>query len=94
MIVLLLPCRFWTDDSLVLDQLTGVSYSGSGFFAHQAEHFWNGRRWGHVDGVRFDLILRPAEVFVLFLGLFRLFKELKCGESFWPCRPLLPFTLV
>ena len=25
-----------------------------GFFAHQAEHFWRGRRWGHVDGVRID----------------------------------------
>ena len=24
------------------------------FFAHQAEHSWSGRRWGHVDGVRFD----------------------------------------
>ena len=30
----------WTDGSLVLDRLTGVSSSGSGFFAHQAEHFW------------------------------------------------------
>ena len=34
----------WTDGSLVLDHLTGVSFSGSGFFAHQAEHFWRGRR--------------------------------------------------
>ena len=25
-----------------------------GFFAHQAEHFWGHRRWGHVDGVRLD----------------------------------------
>ena len=44
----------WTDGSLVLDHLTGVSSSGSGFFAHQAEHFWRNRRWGHVDGVRVD----------------------------------------
>ena len=44
----------WTDGSLFLDQLTGVSSSGSGFFAHQAEHFWIDRRWGHVDGVRFN----------------------------------------
>ena len=44
----------WTDGSLVLDRLTGVSSSGSGFFAHQAEHFWGRRRWGHVDGVRID----------------------------------------
>ena len=45
----------WTDGSLVLDRLTGVSSSGSGFFAHQAERFWRGCRWGHVDGVYPDL---------------------------------------
>ena len=45
----------WTDGSLVLDRLTGVSSSGSGFFAHQAEHFWCSRWWGHVDGIRPDL---------------------------------------
>ena len=44
----------WTDGSLVLDRLTGVSSEGSGFFAHQFEHFWRGRRWGHVDDVRID----------------------------------------
>ena len=44
----------WTDGSLVLDHLTGVSSSGSGFFAHQREHFWRGHRWGHVDHVRLD----------------------------------------
>ena len=42
----------WTDGSLVLDRLTGVSSSGSGFFCSPAEHFWSGRRWCHVDGVR------------------------------------------
>ena len=42
----------WTDGSLVLDQVTGVSSSGAGFFAHQSENSWSGRRWGHVDGVR------------------------------------------
>ena len=45
----------WTDGCLVLDRLTGVSSSGSGFFAHQAERFWRGCRWGHVDGVYPDL---------------------------------------
>ena len=44
----------WTDGSLVLDRLAGVSSSGSAFFAHQSEHFWGGRRWGHVDSIRFD----------------------------------------
>ena len=54
MIVLLL-LDVWTDGSLVLDHLTGVSSSGWGFFAHQAERFWDGRRWGHVDGILPDL---------------------------------------
>ena len=45
----------WTDGSLVLDRLTGVSSSGYGFFAHQADRFRRGCRWGHVDGVHSDL---------------------------------------
>ena len=40
------------------------------------------------------LVLRPVGGFDRFLGLFNLFKWLKCGESFWPCRLLVPFTLV
>ena len=42
----------WTDGSLVLDQVTGVSSSGAGFFARQAGDCWGHRRWGHVDGLR------------------------------------------
>ena len=44
----------WTDGSLILDRVTGVSSSGSGFFAHQDQRFWRGCRWSrsHVDGVR------------------------------------------
>ena len=42
----------WSDGSLVLDQVTGVSFSGAGFFAHQSVDFWSDRRWGHVDHVR------------------------------------------
>ena len=45
----------WTDGSLVLDQVSGVSSSGSGFFAQQDERFWRGCRWGHVDGVHPNL---------------------------------------
>ena len=44
----------WTDGSLVLDQVTGVSSSGAGFFAHQSEDCWSGCRRGHVDHVRLD----------------------------------------
>ena len=46
--------KVWTDGGLVLDQVTGVSSSGAGFFAHQSEDCWCGRRWGHVDHVRPD----------------------------------------
>ena len=42
----------WSDGSLVLDSVTGVSSSGAGFFAHQSEHCWSSRWWGHVVGVR------------------------------------------
>ena len=47
----------WTDGSLVLDRVAGVSSSGAGFFAHQSEHFWRGRRWCHVDDVRIDPVV-------------------------------------
>ena len=42
----------WTDGSLVLDEVTGVSSSGSGFFAHQPGTCWSARWWGDVDHVR------------------------------------------
>ena len=42
----------WSDGSLVLDQVTGVSSSGAGFFARQAGDCWDNRLWGHVDGLR------------------------------------------
>ena len=45
----------WTDGSLILDRVTGVSSYGSGFFAHQDQRFWRGCRWGPVDGVHPDL---------------------------------------
>ena len=42
----------WTDGSLVLDRITGVSSSGAGFFARYSEDCWGRRLWGHVDRVR------------------------------------------
>ena len=71
---------------IVLDRVTGVSSSGAGFFAHQSEDCWGGRRWGHVDCVlvqkeKFGLV----EVSVLFLGLSSLFRELRVGCHFWLC---------
>ena len=72
----------WTDGSLVLDRLTGVSSSGSGFLLIKLSIFG-----GIVSGVMlmvFALILtlRVVEVFVRFLGLFNLFRGLKCGCYF------------
>ena len=77
----------WTEGSLVLDHLTGVSSSGSNL---------NISVVGGVMLMVFFLILsgRPVEVFVRFLGHFNLFRELRCGGLFWPCRPLVLFTLV
>ena len=72
----------WTDGSLILDQVTGVSSSGSGFFAHQDPRFWRGCRWGHVDDVHTDLGQVFVGVSLQFLDHFRLFKGLKCGVLF------------
>ena len=38
----------WSDGSLVLDSVTGVSAAFAGLFAHQSELCWSDRRWGHV----------------------------------------------
>ena len=42
----------WSDGSLVLDRSLVFLQLVPGFFAHQSENFWSGRRWGHVDRVR------------------------------------------
>ena len=34
----------WSDGSLVVDQVTGVSSSGAGFFSHQSDRYWRDRR--------------------------------------------------
>ena len=47
--------KVWSDGSLVLDSVTGVSAAGAGLFAHQSEHCWSSRRWGHVDRVLLDM---------------------------------------
>ena len=73
----------WTDGSLVLDRVTGVSSSGAEFFLLISLSLA-----GIIDGgvtlVRFAqwVIFRLVGVFVLFLGLFNLFKGLRCGVLF------------
>ena len=44
----------WSDSSLVLDSVTGVSAAGAGMFAHQCDRCWSDRGWGHVDRVQLD----------------------------------------
>ena len=58
----------WTDGSLVLDQVTGVSATGAGFFAHQSEHCWSSRRWSHVDHVQLDHAVQSSRGFVAVPG--------------------------
>ena len=41
----------WTDGSLVLDDVSGASSSGSGFYAHFPGQDWKSRRWGHLDDI-------------------------------------------
>ena len=54
----------WSDGSLVLDSVTGVSAAGAGLFAHQSEHCWSDRRWGHFDRVQLDRVPRYCRGFV------------------------------
>ena len=78
----------WSDGSLVLDRVTGVSSS----------LLTSLRTAGLVVGgvmlILFALrvTFSPVEVSVLFLGLFSLLRELRCGVSYWLCKPLVPFT--
>ena len=44
----------WTDGSLVQDQVSGASSSGSGFYAHLPSVYWDRRRCGHMDEIRSD----------------------------------------
>ena len=82
----------WTDGSHVLDQLTGVSSSGAGFFAHRSENCWSDRSWGHVDSVRANDGVPSCRGFCSVRGPSSLFKELRCGVSLWLCSHLMLCT--
>ena len=58
----------WSDGSLVLDRVTGVSSSGAGFFAHQPVSCWDHRYWDHVDPVRPVGDLQCCQGFCAFPG--------------------------
>ena len=44
--------KVWSDGSMVLDSVTGVSAAGAGMITHQSELCWRDRRWCHVDRVQ------------------------------------------
>ena len=84
----------WSDGSLVLDQVTGVSSSGAGCLHVRLVN--SGVIGGGVMLTVFGrLVLSSAVgVFVRFLGLFNLFRGLSCGVSFLLCSLLELFILV
>ena len=61
-----------TDGSLVLDQVTGISASGAGFFSYYPEDCWRGNRC--PDGVQ-----RSRRGFS---SLYSPFSALRCGVLF------------
>ena len=54
----------WSDGSLVMDSVTGVSAAGAGIFAHCPETCWGDRRWSHVDRVQSVGIDHSCRAFV------------------------------
>ena len=69
-----------TDGSCVLDEVSGASFSGSGFYSHFSGQVWRSRRWGHLDDSGPVVCLNLVWVFALCLVLFRLFRELSFGS--------------
>ena len=81
----------WTDGSLILDKVAGISSSGAGFFADHSATFFGCSYLG-AGLIVFDplVISLPVEVSALFLVLISVFKELRCGcylgfAVFWCC---------
>ena len=53
----------WSDGSLVLDSVTGVSAAGAGFFSHSPEDCCRGSSWGHIDDTSLDGVQRSCRGF-------------------------------
>ena len=71
----------WTDGRLALDEVTHISSSGLGFFAHQLGLCWSARWWILTILVLMVVKGSLAVVSVRFLGLYRPSRELSFGES-------------
>ena len=53
----------WTDGSLVLDRVTGISASGAGFFSYSPGDCWRGSQWEHIDDICLDGVRRSCRGF-------------------------------
>ena len=60
--------KIWSDGSMVLDSVTGVSAASAVMFAHQSEFCWSNRRWDHVDCVHSVGVSHSCRAFVSVLG--------------------------
>ena len=58
----------WSDGSLVLDSVTGVSAAGAGIFAHQSDLCLSDRRWDHDDRVQTNDVSHSCRGFVSVSG--------------------------
>ena len=72
----------WSDGSMVLDSVTGVSAAGAGMFAHQSEFCWRDRRWGHVDRVQSIGVGHSCRAFVFVPGPLQTVQRAELWGSF------------
>ena len=48
-LILLTGPFVWSDDSPVVDKVSGVGVAGAGVYAHVSGTSWFDRRWAHLD---------------------------------------------
>ena len=82
----------WTDGSLILDKVAGISSSGAVSLPIILPLFGVFVPGGRLIFFTLLIISRLVEVSALFLGLISLSRGLRCGESFWLCSLLVLFT--
>ena len=81
----------WSDGSLVLDSVTGISAAGAGSIAHQSEHCWSDRRWGHFERIALDRVPYSCRVFVSVPGPLQTVQRAELRGSFLLFSLLMPF---
>ena len=64
------------------------------FFAHQAEHFWSSRRWGHVDGLRVNPNIASCRGFCFVPGPLQSVQRAEMWAVILALQTQVPFTLV